>query len=200
MEPSKSDAEVAELVKYKEALLRARRRLSDLNQPRLPERITIPTVRIVEESENESSEEKDRKVEEQFVFKGLKKSKVHRSQLSFDQVYFDRENGVKLPILRRGDGSDEEDNHDTVSFISLPAVMDYQREISLDDSENISTQTPVEESGESATPLVDQGIKMEVETDESGVREHSIEEIRASIQVLSKCGNFRILIKTLDCS
>jgi hypothetical protein len=118
------------------------------------------------------------------LLSGLKKSKVHRSQLSFDQVYFDREDGVKLPILRRGEGSDEEDNHDTISFISLPAVMDYQHGISLYDSEHVSTQTPIEErdekSGESTTPLIEQGIKMEVETDESGIREHSIEEIRAS--------------------
>lgn len=117
-------------------------------------------------------------------------------------MYFDREDGVKLPILRRGDASDEEDNHDTISFMSLPAVMDhhYQRH-SVDETE-ASTQTPIQEeeltdeeeeeksvektegSVESAAPLVAKGIKMEVQGDEDEERkkrEYSIEEIRVSL-------------------
>jgi hypothetical protein len=66
LEPSKSDLEVAELVKYKEALLRARRRLSDLNQPKISEKPAVRTVRIKEESEHDESSE------ERVVFKGNK--------------------------------------------------------------------------------------------------------------------------------
>jgi hypothetical protein len=47
---------------------------------------------------------------------------------SFDQVYFDRKSGVKLPAFRKGDGSEEEEEvdeekQDTISFMSLPAVI-----------------------------------------------------------------------------
>ena len=194
LEPSESDLNVAELVKYKEALLRARRRLSDLNPPsKAPTRPPPPKLRFVEETDEDESDSEEKskpatinEPKDNVLFKGLKKSKVSRSQLSFDQVYFDREDGVKLPIIRRGDASDEEDNHDTISCMSLPAVL---RAHSVDDSESqhISTQTIEEEKSDDVsseeTPLIEESIRMQVQKD-GGVREHSIEEIKVIVWII----------------
>lgn len=74
LEPSESDLNVAELVKYKEALLRARRRLSDLNPPKTaPTRPPPPRVRIQEETDEDEETEKTEEEEEKKVVVERKK-------------------------------------------------------------------------------------------------------------------------------
>jgi hypothetical protein len=62
LEPSESDLNVAELVKYKEALLRARKRLSDLNPPpKAPPRPPPPTIHFAKEEEEDEVDEAQKK-------------------------------------------------------------------------------------------------------------------------------------------
>ncbi|KAI6173928.1 hypothetical protein M3Y98_01134900 [Aphelenchoides besseyi] len=200
LEPSKSDENVAQLMKYKEALLRTKRQLAELDAsqstpPRPPPLVkTIPTPTAQpatpEDSEpNQQISTQTRKSPSHSLFKSLRKNRNAKSNLSLDQVHYDSANGVTLPVLHNH-GKREENNSDALSFVSLPAVIDHNYHEQEEESTSVSEvsefvkSASIVENEPSPVPLVETIVQLEepqvkVERQETLTSDEvSIEEIR----------------------
>ncbi|KAI6243773.1 hypothetical protein M3Y99_00041300 [Aphelenchoides fujianensis] len=204
--PSRSEENVAELLKYKEALLRTRRRLAQLDPPQAPPRPPPPASKLPPSPQPPVEQPKVQRgttggccpllVPPPYassIFKPLRKSQKGRPNLSFGQVHFDSITGVTLPL--HGGKKREEDNSDALSFVSLPAIIDHEREpdgysTNSVESRSSAPPAPIHEEAEhkeeerpepsvesEVTPLAAHGIQMEAR-ETSTEDEDSIEEIR----------------------
>ncbi|KAI6205827.1 hypothetical protein M3Y94_00836600 [Aphelenchoides besseyi] len=201
LEPSKSDENVAQLLKYKEALLRTKRQLAELDPsqptpprpPRLVKTIPTPTAQPATPEDSEPNQQistQTRKSPSHSLFKSLRKNRNAKSNLSLDQVHYDSANGVTLPTIHNHHGRREENNSDALSFVSLPAVIDHDYHEQEEESTSVSEvsefvkSAPIVENESSPVPLVETIVQLEqpqiaLERQETLTSDEvSIEEIR----------------------